>query len=140
MILDDSCKEALGQMKVTKVEDTMIVLDGHITIRIDEATIEHIMALYKKKEYPEYVIPIMYKGKPYDVTFKPESAEWDTAVLCEPIDAPAEYFYVMFNETLNTIYVYETAEVSGNEKDGYTVSLTGVLLHKTSVYEDETID
>lgn len=141
MILDESCKETLGQMRVTKVEDTSITLDGHVVIQLNDNTIEHIMSLYKKKEYPDYVIPITYKNKAYDVVFKPDASEWDGVVLCDAVGAPSympsEYFFVIFNEHKNTISVYETGEVTGNDNDGYSASLTGYVIHETSVYDEE---
>lgn len=132
MILDDSCKEALGQMKVTKVDDTAITLDGHVVIHLSEQDIEAVMAQYKKKEYPEYVIPVFYKNKGYDIKFKPEESNDSLIVPCED-----EYFVVAFNEDGNYIIVYETTDVSGNDKDGYKCSLTGVVIHQTTVYDEE---
>lgn len=138
MILDESCKDALGQMKVTKVDDTSITLDGHVIIKLDEQNIEHILSLYKKKEYPQYVVPVMYNGNAYDITFVPDAPEWDRIMLCEYLDSPPEYFLITFDEPKNKIVIYETADVFGNEKDGYSANLTGHIVHETEVYtEDE---
>jgi hypothetical protein len=134
MILDDSCKDALGQMKVTKVDDTSITLDGHVVIHLSDNDMESILSMYKKKEYPEYVVPIMYRDKPYDIKFTPKESDDGIIVICDD-----EYFFVAFNDEKNYIMVYETNDVSGNEKDGYSCSLTGYVIHQTTVYDEEIV-